>query len=155
MKKLIVILALVCLLAIPAATALNVVFPENIYMREKDPADWSVIPGAKGDFKVMGDYFIFEASGLDAGAIYVLVDYYEEWPYANFISLVRTDPLGNARTGGALPELIYHYYPPDAPGDYQDITGAKIWLVQAADYRHGMLSWSPEGWLFEMNLLLP
>ena len=154
MKKLTAILALVCLLAIPAATALNVVMPENIYMREKDPMDWSVIPGAKGCFRVMGDYFIFEATGLERGT-YFLVNYYEEWPYAKHIAMVKTDPLGNARTGGTLPELTYHYYPPDAPGDYQDITGAKIWLVQAEDYRYGKLSWSPEGWLFEMNLVLP
>jgi len=155
MKKLLAILALVCLLAIPATTALTVEIPTNIYLREKDSNDWTPIPdGAKGHLKVYSDTFYFEASGLDRG-VYFLVNYYEEWPYAKPISMVRTDAMGNVRLWGYLPELIYHYYPPDAPGDYQDITGAKIWLVQAADYRHGMLSWSPEGWLFEMNLLLP
>jgi hypothetical protein len=159
MKKAIVVLALACLLAVPLATTVGAGIPQNfIDFREKNPSDWSVIPGAVGQLRTArGNQYFFAASGLTPQTWYVLVNYYEDWPNVIRIAYLKSDRLGNIRAFGVFPDLEYHYYSPTDPGDYQDITGAKIWLVEYADYNptDGTLVWSPSGWLFEMNLLLP
>jgi len=62
-------------------------------------------------------------------------------------------------TGSVLNHLICNTYAVDAPGDYQNVTGAKVWLVPASDLAMNgngtavFTAWNPDSYLFESDLI--
>ena len=55
--------------------------------------------------------------------------------------------------------LIKNDYVANAPGDYQDVKGAKIWLVPASDLTivdttATLKAWNPATYLFETSLII-
>lgn len=110
---------------------------------------------------------------LDASTEYALISYREPADASseaflasvhNVLKIKMSDEEGNLNmkigTGSFLNHLICNTYAEDAPGDYQDITGAKVWLVPTSDlninYEYGtaqFIAWNPDEYLFETDLI--
>jgi hypothetical protein len=81
----------------------------------------------------------------------------------NVLKVGKSDKNGTLKmkigTGSFLNHLICNSYAVDAPGDYQNITGAKVWLVPTSDLtinRNGtavFTAWNPDSYLFESDLI--
>lgn len=113
----------------------------------------------------------FTATNLSkVPAEYALISYREPATDHDFSTTVHTvlkikmsDGNGNITlktgTGSFLNHLICNTYASDAPGDYQDITGAKVWLVPTSDLTlngdgtAAFTAWNPDSYLFESDLI--
>jgi hypothetical protein len=124
----------------------------------KNSADWSIIKGgAFGSFMYQTDKFVFDGHGLVPGEEYALISYSEPW--GTPVLVLAT---GEATAQGNLiinkkgpTTLIKNVYAADAPGDYQGVTGAKIWLVPTSDLTGNLFNaWNPDTYLFETSLII-
>jgi hypothetical protein len=82
----------------------------------------------------------------------------------NVLKIGSSDENGTLKmkigTGAFLKHLICNTYAEDAPGDYQDITGAKVWIVPTSDLVMNeeagtamFTAWTPAAYLFESDLI--
>jgi hypothetical protein len=130
---------------------------------EKNPADWTIVPGASGSIMYQQDKFVFNGHGLVPGK-YTLISYVEptvQVPYDQTVQVVLGDGTATKQgnlliKGGATTGLAYNTYASDADGDYQGITGAKIWLVPASALNADgkFVEWNPDNYLFETSLII-
>ena len=123
----------------------------NVYLYEKNPADWTIVPdGAWGKLNYLPDQFVFNGHGLEAGVEYALVYYPDPWPGTGLMVLGS----GTANNGGNVHiagDFDFSLIP--IVGD-TNTPGAKIWLVLAADQDgNQMTGWNPTEYLFENNLI--
>lgn len=113
----------------------------------------------------------FTATNLtDVPTEYALISYREPATDNDFLTTIHTvlkikmsDKNGNITlktgTGSFLNHLICNTYASDAPGDYQDVTGAKVWLVPTSDLALDadgtavFTAWNPDTYLFESDLI--
>jgi hypothetical protein len=172
MKK----IALAALIGLMLVTMVIAVKPEdpgkahNVYLYEKTnfcysvqecdgDVHWTIVPdGAWGKlmYKDEDDKFVFNGHGLAAGTDYVLISYKEGYPGKGSAVLGRgtSDEFGNVHIADALPELIINNYGTGTWGDYQNVSGTKIWLVLDADFQgEEFVAWNPTDYLFEANLI--
>lgn len=128
----------------------------NVYLFEKDPTTWEIVPGAWGkynyqlvDTTISG---VFNGHGLVVGAEYALVEY-NNWPNITIIGTGTTKNGGNVNISGSadLGEPIQW------DGDYVGHpAGYKIWLVPTEDITGNSLNkWNPGVILFEQDLVYP
>jgi hypothetical protein len=158
MKLLMAVLGIVLIVgAVSAAGGAQVV-----KLVEKNSADWSIVPGASGSIMYQQDKFVFNAHGLVPGD-YTLISYVEPTvlvPFGDTVQVVLGDGTatkqGNLLIKGGAVDLAYNIYAPDADGDYQGITGAKIWLVpaNALNADNKFVEWNPDNYLFETSLII-
>ncbi len=113
----------------------------------------------------------FDAQNLTAGPVdYAMISYREPVDGAFLSTVHNLLKLGTSRengtlhmkigTGAFLNHLICNTYGADAPGDYRNVTGAKVWLVPVSDLsideENGtavFTAWNPSGYLFESDLI--
>jgi len=128
----------------------------HLYLYEKDPGDWSIIDdGAWGklSYRTAGPKFkfVFNGHGLEPATDYTLIYYPDPWPGTGAICLGSgaADEDGNVHIAGR-PDLGI-----SLPIDADENSGAKIWLVLAADVDCGvsMIGWNPTSYLFEDALI--
>lgn len=129
----------------------------HIDMVSKDSTDWSVVDGAWGKFtwnSKNGNY-VFNGHDLVPETSYELINYLDPWNGVGSISLgiAVADEDGNVHIMGNIEGLMKYDYPANADGNYQDVTGAKIWLVLDADFDGNMLAWNPDAYVFETELI--
>ena len=152
----------------------------HLYLCEKDPTDWSIVEdGAWGKMKynLSGSTFdfVFNGHGLQPNTDYSLIYYadtenrFVEWGGDNPGALIATGTTnrgGNLHLGGSTELNMDLPHPDDANGYFYDYTqapdnyanahGAKIWLVPSSDYNAGMkkvIAWNPTQYLFETDLI--
>jgi len=125
-----------------------------------DPA-WQIVDGAFGSIMYQTDKFVFNGHGLVPNEPYALISYSEPW--GTPVLVLAT---GEATAQGNLiinkkgpTSLIKNDYVANAPGDYQDVKGAKIWLVPASDLTivdttATFKAWNPATYLFETSLII-
>jgi len=171
-----VISLLLAISAVPAAAAKPVLDPLTApYLVAKNmAAGWVEVPDLGiGHFTYTnrGADLRFSATNLSATpAEYALISYREpatesDFPTTahNVLKKGKSDRNGHITmkigTGSFLNHLICNTYAADAPGDYQDSTGAKVWLVPVSDLalkRNGtatFTAWNPDSYLFESDLI--
>jgi hypothetical protein len=123
---------------------------EHLYLFEKDPATWEIVPdGAWGKMSFQADSFVFNGHGLEAGFIYSLVYYPDPWPGTGLMVLGTgtADEFGDVHIAG---DFDFTAIP--IAGD--ENAGAKIWLVLSSDVGDGqMAGWNPTEYLFEYQLI--
>jgi hypothetical protein len=142
----------------------------RIYLYEKDP-NWDIVAnGAWGflDYRPEGTEFkfLFVGKKLEPSRGYTLIYYPDPWPGNGLICLGSgtADELGKVKIVGRGDTLNPDYTPPvdtgDLPADYDDNTGAKIWLVLDDDMNDDvdcvgqqMTGWNPGEYLFENSLI--
>ena len=113
----------------------------------------------------------FDAENLPDGPVeYAMISYREpaEGGFLttshNVLKIGTSDENGILKmkigTGAFLNHLICNTYAADAPGDYQGITGAKVWIVPTsdlimdeADGTAMFTAWTPAAYLFESDLI--
>ena len=113
----------------------------------------------------------FTAENLPFGPVeYAMISYREpaEGEFLttlhNVLKIGKSDENGTLNmkigTGAFLNHLICNTYGADAEGDYQDITGAKVWIVPTSDLivntEDGtalFTAWTPAAYLFESDLI--
>jgi len=161
MRKIVLALVLAALavgfVSIPAAQA-EKSRAAHLYLVEKDPSDWSVVPGgAWGKMRYRPEAtafdFVFNGHKLQSRESYTLLYYPDPWPGSGLICLGvgMVDDEGDVHimgkiATGDLPAAADENYP----------TGAKIWLVSSADVDCAgatMVGWNPTQYLFEKNLI--
>ena len=149
-------LVLIALLA-----SVGAVSASTVSLVQKDPSTWTQVnPETFGTFtySYLGSSFTFDGYELDPEVEYSLISYAEDWPGADSLLLGTgtTDTNGDVQITGSSLALVLNTYAHDAPGDYQDVTGAKIWLVPSSDFTEGTgLAWNPTAFLFETALINP
>ena len=181
MKKIILLVAVVILLAAVPAVALagappkgekglkgqagnsNVAFVE---LWEKD-ADWNIVEdGAWGKLKYNLEGptfdFVFNGHGLEVDTGYSLIYYADGWPGNHPGALIASgtsNDEGNIHLKGS-PDLNMDLPDPaDANSPDNGCTvycGAKIWLVLSDDYdadEAKMTGWNPSEYLFEYDVI--
>jgi len=123
----------------------------HLYLTEKDSSTWEPVDGGWGKMTYKEGWFVFNGHELEPGISYTLISYDEVWVNTESVELGTgvANNEGNLHLMGDL-ELVCNYYEPNEEGDYQDITGAKIWLVKDFD---GSFVWPPTGYLFEEALI--
>lgn len=132
---------------------------QGLYLYEKDPATWEVLQdGAWGkyNYKLNGTTIsgTFNGHDLDEGIEYSLISYPESYPNVNVIGSAIADEYGNVHIQAEADIGEPNVYSSTAPGDYQDMTGYKIWLVPTSRLSGSNLSgWHPEDYLFEYKLI--
>jgi hypothetical protein len=158
MKKYLFIMVVTAMMATP--TLSTTLTKEILYLYEKDPSDWSIVPdGVWAYMEYRPAYptfaFWFGAFGLEPSTDYTLIYYPDPWPGEGLICLGSgtTDSYGRLHicetpNTGDLPKEDDDNYP----------TGAKIWLVLSSDVDctsdpTKMIAWQPERYLFEGNLV--
>ena len=122
----------------------------------KEPVTWTQInPGTFGSLMYQTDKFVFNGHGLTPKTDYTLINFIDPWGtgYTTLGNAI-TDKNGNILIKGEATTLTKYIYASDADGDYQDITGAKIWLVPTTDLFGGVLAWDPGNFLFETSLII-
>ena len=143
--------------------------PQNLYLYEKDPADWAIVAGGawgKYNFSLSGTgddtaiSGVFNGHGLVADGAYSLV-YYPEvapnpWPAGGWEVVVIgegvADADGNVHITGTA--IIGAPDAQPAVGDYVGQTGDKIWLVLSSDLTDSVMTgWNPTEYLFEQKLV--
>lgn len=156
MKKLIVALIAISMMLVMTSTVTAVKPVQHVYLYEKDPSTWEIIEdGAWGKLTVNDNknMFVFNGHNLEPGTEYTLINYYEVWSNPITLGTGTANEFENVHIMGEFPATFgYHYYPWGATGDYQGITGAKIWLIP--DFTGNLVYPFPDGWLFENSLLL-
>lgn len=136
---------------------------KHLYLYEKDSSnDWSIVDDGAWGKLVFGmkknseDKFVFNGHKLEAGKEYTLLSYAENWPGCNSIELgtATADEFGNIHIMGTM-EHVLNDYPYGFGGDYEGVSGAKIWLVLADDKEtDGCFdAWNPNEYLFESELI--
>jgi hypothetical protein len=140
----------------------------HLYLEEVD-SSWRPVPGGawgKLTYRTSGPAFsfVFNAHRLEPGMAYALIYYPDPWPGRGSQCLARgvAGPTGDIHLGGTrdtgdLPFTIDWNANPTTttyPGP-PPVTGAKIWLVVAADVSCGvgMTAWHPADYLFERQLV--
>ncbi|MCK5472223.1 hypothetical protein KAI54_03490, partial [Candidatus Gracilibacteria bacterium] len=121
---------------------------------EKDSTNWSIVGDAGGTLQY-DEYFMFDGQGLVAGEEYLLLSYKEDWPGCGSIKLGTgtADSNGDVRIVGEM-DYVINDYPYGFGGDYEGVSGAKIWLVPTADKTGDCFNaWNPTEYLFENNLI--
>jgi hypothetical protein len=166
MRKIVFTLVLAMLsalfVAIPAVQA-GEANAAHLYLVEKNPADWTTVPGgAWGKMRYRPEAkffdFVFNGHKLDKRESYTLIYYPDPWPGTGLICLGQgmADDRGNVHIMGKIATG-------DLPAAYDENStipepGAKLWLVSSADVdcREGltkMVGWNPTEYLFEKNLI--
>ncbi len=129
----------------------------QLYLYEKDSSDWSIIDGgAWGKMTYTDAKFVFNGHGLVAGTDYTLISYKEPWNGCGSAILGNAEANndGNVHIMGAMSEVVINDYPYEFGGDYEGVSGAKIWLVPTADMAEDCFNaWNPNEYLFENNLI--
>jgi len=146
------LLALVLLLTL-AGTAFA--YDSELVLNNKD-AGWNEIKGdgIRGvlQYNSEGEVFdySFRAKGMAANTNYDLIYYADPWPGANSILINSYTTGGDSKIVETPGSLDTGSLPVEA--DAND--GAKIWLVDSADYNGGSwTAWNPSNYLFERNLI--
>lgn len=129
---------------------------EHLYLFEKDPGTWAIIDGgAWGKLTYLPDKgtFCFNGHNLTPDSNYSLIYYPDPWP--GYTLYLTTTGLG---TG-----IANEYGDVHITGTFNFTTiptlddtnsGAKIWLVLAADHDGTkMIAWNPTEYLFEYDLI--
>ncbi len=145
--------------------------PQNLYLYEKDPADWTIVEGGawgKYNYKLVGTgkdtaiSGVFNGHGLIAGKEYSLIYYPEVAPNpwlkggwkVVIIGSAKANAGGNVNIKGTAKIGV-----PDNQhtiGDYVSQKGDKIWLVLSSDINSttdNMTGWHPTEYLFEQKLI--
>jgi hypothetical protein len=130
----------------------------QLYLYEKDSSDWSIVEdGAWGKMTYTDEKFVFNGHGLVAGEDYTLISYAEDWPGcgSEILGSAVANKGGNVHIMEDMPELVINEYPSESIGDYNDVSGAKIWLVPTAELGNNncFKGWNPTEYLFENNLI--
>ena len=99
MKKVLVALTVLCLLAVSGSVAMagktgpaGKSNTAHLYLYEKDPATWEIVDGGawgKMKYNLSGPEFeyVFNGHGLEAGEDYTLIYYPDPWPGGGLICL--------------------------------------------------------------------
>lgn len=153
----------------------------RLYLVEKDPITWEIIPKKNGGawgkmiyrLKSPKFKFVFNGHRLVPDTDYTLIYFPDPWPGYGLICLgsdiASNEPddndVGNVHIAGSL-ELntdlpaLFDYNNPDNLNHIDCITnsscinGAKIWLVLSSDVECTgayMTGWNPSEYLFEFN----
>jgi hypothetical protein len=148
----------------------------HMYLFQKDSDDWSIIDDgawAKMKYNLSGNEFkfVFNGHDLDPGQSYSLIYYPDGWPGEGLIILdegtVNEEGnihlMGSIETGTSLPAEYDLNSDPETTTDWQDRTGAKIWLVLSDDVGlvdpedlegpKKMTRWNQPSYLFEYDLI--
>jgi hypothetical protein len=133
----------------------------HLSLFEKDPVTWEIIEGGawgKMTYNLSGPEFefVFNGHGLEAGADYCLIYYPDPWPGTGLICLGCA-----TANGGGNVHIAASVDTGDLPAtaDKNSGTGAKLWLVPAADVDCNpeggtrMIGWNPTEYLFEYDLI--
>jgi len=143
--------------------------PQNLYLYEKDPADWTIVAGGawgKYNYKLSGTgddttiSGVFNGHGLVADESYSLI-YYPEvapnpWPAGGWGVVVISNGTADADGNVHLTGTAVIGGPDSQPnvGDYIGQTGDKIWLVLSSDLTGSVMTgWNPTEYLFEQKLV--
>ena len=143
----------------------------HLYLQEKNPANWQVVPGGawgKLVYRTSGATFNFVFNGhkLESGIAYTLIYHPDYQPASGFVLGAKCLGKGVAdATGdihimgspdtGTLPTPSDVNSNPDTTTEPPN-TGAKIWLVLTDDVncRDALMThWNPTEYLFEMQLI--
>jgi hypothetical protein len=129
---------------------------QHLYLYEKDPDTREIIEdGAWGKVTILThkDKFVFNGHGLEETTEYSLINFAPEaeWPTPseNPWYMDHTH-IGTEETGDNRNIHI--------KGDWADTIHGKVWLVKTRDFNletEEMISWKPEEYLFEFDLLPP
>lgn len=128
---------------------------------EKDSADWSIVDGAFGSIMYQQSKFVFNGHGLTQGE-YTLISYVEPTdvsPFGDTVQIIlgsgEATEQGNLLIKGGEINLACNSYAADAEGDYQGVSGSKIWLVPstALNSEYKFQEWNPDNYLFETSLI--
>ena len=138
----------------------------HLYLAEKDASYQPVPGGAWGKLKYETSgatfEFVFNGHKLDADLVYALIYYPDPFPGYGAICLGagRVSPSGEIRIQGSVDTgdlpLASDWNSDPLTTTVPGVTGAKIWLVIAADVDcggGGMIHWQPADYLFEMQLI--
>lgn len=130
----------------------------HLYLYEKNPATWEIIPGGawgKMQYNIAGPTFdfVFNGKKLNPGENYTLIYYPDPWPGTGLICLSA----GTANGGGNIHLADSVELNSDLPiaTDFNS-PGAKIWLVLSEDVDcvgQQMVGWNPTEYLFEKKLI--
>jgi hypothetical protein len=146
-----IVLAIVLVAAMVSPVAAKKEKVSPLYLYEKNPADWTIVPdGAWGKMTFKDSKFDFKGHELEAGVEYALIYYPDPWPGAGLIVLGtdKSDKKGNVHISEK-----FNFTSIPIAGDL-NAPGAKIWLVLAADQDGTkMIDWNPTEYLFENNLI--
>jgi hypothetical protein len=136
----------------------------HLYLYQKNPDGWLVVPGAWGKLKYNRSgptfNFVFNGHDLEPNTPYTLIYYPDKngnpWPRVDVICLAE----GTSNNGGDL-NLRDSFATGPLPDTGVDVnTGAKIWLVLSSavdctDPLDAIMSgWEPTRYLFEFNTSL-
>ncbi len=136
---------------------------QHLYLYEKNPADWSVVPGGawgKLTANLAGPTFdfVFNGHGLNPGGNYTLIYYPDKtgnpWPRTDIECLAAGVANGGGNINLAASVELNTDLPKPSPVDIN--TGAKIWLVESSAVNcttKTMSGWNPTEYLFENNLI--
>ena len=129
----------------------------QLYLVEKDLADWSVVEdGAWGKMTYnKAGKIVFNGHGLDAEEDYTLINFARDTEWPAHINVLGT---GIADDDGVV-HIEYNYAYGSLEYDETPETGStlgyKIWLVLTADIdgNGDLAGWTPEEYLFEDALI--
>jgi len=154
-KKRIIISTLLSLVMLLTLTGTAFAYDSKLVLNNKD-ASWNEIKGdgIRGvlQYNSEGEAFdySFRAKGMDANTGYDLIYYADPWPGTNSI-LINSYTTNNK---GKVVETPGSLDTGSLPVGADTNDGAKIWLVDSADYNGGLwTAWNPSGYLFERNLI--
>ena len=158
MKKYLFVMIVTAMMAGIAVPTSRTLTKETLYLYEKDPITWEIVPdGAWGCMQYRPAYktfaFWFGAMYLEPCTDYTLIYYPDPWPGQGLICLGSgtTDAYGRIHICGPVDTGDL---PKDFDANYPD--GAKIWLVLSSDVdctNQQMIGWNPSEYLFENNLI--
>ena len=129
----------------------------QLYLVEKDPADWTVVEdGAWGKLTYnKAGKIVFNGHSLEAGESYSLINFARdtEWPaHINFLGdgIANDDGDVHIACNYAYADLEHDETPGSSSED-----DYKIWLVLTADIdgNGDLAGWTPEEYLFEDALI--
>jgi len=129
----------------------------HLNLFEKDSSDWSIVVDGANGLLSYDEYFLFEGKGLVDGVDYTLISYKEDWPGCDSVELGTgiAEVDGTVEISGMMDYLL-NDYPYGFSGDYEGISGAKIWLVPTVELGTDncfVNGWNPDEYLFEDELI--
>lgn len=133
---------------------------QHINLYQKDSSDWSIIENdvwGRLNYSPQDEEagFVFNGHGLEVGTEYTLLSYKEPWRGCGSVILgeATANEEGNVHIMGEM-KYVINDYPYGFGGDYEGVSGAKIWLVPSADFNGTCFTgWHPNEYLFEDELI--